>query len=219
MPAPVCVVGYVFVRMPAPVRASSGSLVVDTEDGVTLLRLVRARGRRHARGRHASLSLSLLDADSSTRRVGVGDQLKIVLSRSTRTPAHGECRVGVGDQLKLGRLFSLSLLLDADSSTQGGESAVGDQLKTVVLSAGRRISKNSTRTPAHSTASRRISKKVLRRGLQHTASRRRRSAKNRSLSIRCGLQHTGTASRRSVVLSLFCSTRTPAHGESGSAIN
>ena len=101
---------------------------------------------------------------------------------------------GTASRRSVGR--SLSLLLDADSQPVR-RVGVGDQLKAVVHSLSLFC---STR-------------------LQHTASRRRRSAKNRSLSIRCGLQHTGTASRRSVVLSLFCSTRTPAHGESGSAIN
>ena len=49
-----------------------------------------------------------------------------------RTPAHRHGESAVGRQLKA-VVRSLSLLLDADSSTQG-ESAVGDQLKAVVRS-------------------------------------------------------------------------------------
>ena len=165
----------VLVRMLAPVRASSGNLVSFRPNGS---RVACADSRSVCGyGPRSLLTRSLLlDADSSTRRVGVGDQLKltVVLSAGRRIT-----------QLKIG----LSLDPTRTPAHRHGESAVGRSAKS-----GR-----SLRRSADNTAKNRSLSLFCSTRLQHTARRRRRSAKNRSLSIRCGLQHTGTASRRSVV--------------------
>ena len=161
MLTPLRVIGY---PLRPNARAGARRRVISSSARHGLQHTASRRRRSAKNGRSFSLPL-LLDADSSTWRVGVGDQLKTVLRSlrksadhtlffgPTRTPAHrhGESAVGrslrrSADQQKFG----------ADSSTRHGELAVIDQRKRVeggkaahspaVVSAPSRLSAQSSRT-------------------------------------------------------------------------